>query len=88
MTVTSIRLQDDLEKSLSELAKKTDRSKNWLINQAIREYLEAQALEENRWLETLPALESVKSGKSIPAEQVEEWLSSWGKDDERDAPGQ
>lgn len=88
MTITSIRLQDDLEKPLSELAKKTDRSKDCLINQVIREYLEAQALEENRWLETLPALESVKSGKSIPAEQVEEWLSSWGKDDERDAPGQ
>lgn len=88
MSVTSIRLHDDLEKSLSDLAKKTDRSKNWLINQAIREYLEARALEESRWLETIPALESVKSGKSIPAEEVGAWLSSWGRKDEKDAPGQ
>ena len=86
MGVTSIRLQDDLEKSLSELAEKSNRSKNWLINQAVKEYVESLALEEQRWLETLPALESVKSGKSIPAVEVEAWLSSWGKSDERQPP--
>ncbi|MDY6922061.1 MAG: ribbon-helix-helix protein, CopG family [Pseudomonadota bacterium] len=86
MGVTSIRLQDDLEKSLSELAEKSNRSKNWLINQAIKAYIEHLALEEERWLETLPALDSVKSGKSVPAAEVELWLSSWGKPDERQPP--
>lgn len=57
---------------------------NWVINQAMREYLEAQASEERRWLETIPALESAKSGKSVPAEAIEEWLSSWGKTNEKD----
>ena len=86
MGVTSIRLQDDLEKSLSELAEKSSRSKNWLINQAIREYVENLALEEERWLETLPALESVKLGKSVPAADVEVWLSSWGNPEEGQPP--
>lgn len=86
MGITSIRLQDDLDKSLAELAKKTSRSKNWLINQAIKEYVENLALEEERWLETLPALESVRSGRSVPAAEVEEWLGSWGKSDERQPP--
>jgi len=86
MGVTSIRLQDDLDKSLAELAKKSSRSKNWLINQAIKDYVENLALEEERWLDTLPALESVKSGRSVPAEEVEAWLASWGKADEGQLP--
>ncbi len=87
MSVTSIRLQDDLDKMLSDLALKSNRSKNWLINQAIREFVENQALEEQRWLDTLPALDSVRSGRSVPAEQVEAWLTTWGREQEGDAPG-
>lgn len=86
MSVTSIRLKEGVEKSLAVLAQKTNRSKNWLINQAIKEYLDNQAIAEERWLETLPALESVRTGKSVPAEAVEDWLISWGKDNEGQAP--
>lgn len=86
MGVTSIRLQDDLDKSLAEIARKTSRSKNWLINQAIKDYVENLAVEEERWLDTLPALESVKSGNSVPADNVEAWLRSWGKSDEKQPP--
>lgn len=86
MGVTSIRLQDDLDKSLAEIAKKSNRSKNWLINQAVKEYVDSLDLEEKRWLETLPALESVRSGRSVPAAEVEAWLGSWGQSDERQPP--
>ncbi len=86
MSVTSIRLQEDLEQSLAELAKKTDRSKNWIINQAIKDYIDKQELEEKLWLETLPAIESVRSGKTIPAESIDDWVSSWGTSTEMDAP--
>lgn len=86
MSVTSVRLQDDLDKSLNELALKSNRSKNWIINQAIKEFIEHQAIEEQRWLETLSALESVRSGISIPSERVENWLASWGKDKEMEVP--
>ncbi len=86
MPVTSIRLQEDLNKSLIKLAKQSDRSKNWLINQAIREFVENQELAEQRWLETLPALDSVRSGKSVSSDKVEAWLSTWGSPNERKAP--
>ncbi len=86
MSVTSIRLQEELEKPLLELAEKQHRSKNWLINQAIKEYLENHELEEERWLETLPAIESVKNRQSIPAENVDKWLKSWGTNEEISAP--
>lgn len=86
MGVTSIRIQEDLDKSLAEIARKSNRSKNWIINQAIRDYIENLAVEEARWLETLPALASVKAGRSVPADEVEAWLRSWGGADERPLP--
>lgn len=88
MPVTSIRLQEELEQPLADLANQTDRSRNWIINQAVRQYIESQQLEQQRWLETLPALESVKQGKSIAASDVEQWLTTWGTDSEHDAPTQ
>ena len=36
MGVTSIRLQAEIENPLEVLAKKLDRSKNYIINQAIK----------------------------------------------------
>lgn len=82
MAITSVRLQSDLESQLENLAQNFHRSKNWLINQAIREYIEKNQLETKRWEETLAALESVKKGRGIPGEDVDGWLQSWGTDTE------
>ena len=86
MSVTSIRLQKELEIPLEELARKHHRSKNWLINQAIKEYVEKEDVEEKRWADTLQALESVKQGKVVESEDVHRWLKSWGKEDELPPP--
>ena len=56
MSITSIRLADDVDQPLDFLAKKLDRSKNYLINQAIKEFLAKQSLEDSRWQDTLEAL--------------------------------
>ena len=86
MSVSSIRHQEDLEQPLKELCKKLDRSRNWLVNQAIREFIENQALQEERWAQTLEALDSVERGEVVPAHEVHEWLKTWGTDDELDPP--
>lgn len=86
MGITSIRLQSDLESQLENLAQNFHRSKNWLINQAIREYIEKNQQETKRWEETLIALESVKNGQGIPEENVDLWLGSWGTDTEMKPP--
>ncbi len=78
MSITSIRLSDELDKPLDLLAKKLDRSKNYIINQAIKEFLAKQSLEDSRWQDTLEALESVKSGKALEESDVNAWLNSWG----------
>ncbi len=86
MSNTSIRLSDDVEQPLESLAKKLDRSRNYLINQAIREFLAKQSMEDERWLETLAALDSIKAGKTFEETEVEAWLSSWGTDDQKPKP--
>lgn len=86
MTVTSIRLKKDLEESLEEAANRLQRSKNWLINQAVREYIQRDEVARQRWGETVEALKSVSNGETIPAEKVHAWLDSWGRDDELPPP--
>ena len=86
MGVTSVRLQPEIENPLEKLAKKLDRSKNYIINQAIREFIERSSLDEKRWNETLDAIASVKSGHLIAEHPVNEWLDSWGTENELPPP--
>lgn len=86
MGVTSVRLQPEIENPLEKLAKKLDRSKNYLINQAIKEFLARETLEEKRWTETLEAIESVKSNRLVEEKDVNAWLESWGTANELKPP--
>ena len=86
MGVTSIRLQPEVEEPLKLLSKKLDRSRSYLINQAIKEFIEKQSIEEKRWADTVLALESVKSGAVIDEVDVIDWLKSWGSTNEQSPP--
>jgi len=86
MGVTSIRLRPEIENPLAKLATKLERSKNYLINQAIKEFLERKSLDESRWIDTLAALDSVKSNNLIEESSVSEWLESWGTESELNPP--
>lgn len=86
MSVTTVRLQPEVEESLNVMAGKLQRSKSWLINQALREFIERQALEQSRWQETLKAMESVAQGKVVSGEAVHTWLQSWGSSNELQPP--
>ncbi len=86
MAITSIRLNKDIEAPLEQLAKKLDRSKNYLVNQAIKEFVLRQSMEELRWSETVEALESVKAGRLVDSKEVLEWLKSWGSEESKSPP--
>lgn len=86
MSVTTVRLQSDVESGLEAMADKLHRSKNWLINQAIREFVARQELDQSRWAETLQAMESVTQGKVVSGQAVHAWLESWGTSDELPPP--
>lgn len=86
MGVTTVRLQTDIEQQLEALANKLHRSKGWVINQALTEYINKQQLEQERWQQTLDAMESAIEGKVVAADEVHRWLHSWGTQNELDAP--
>jgi predicted transcriptional regulator len=86
MGVTSVRLLPEVEDGLEAMSGRLQRSKSWLINQALREYISRESLAEERWKETLGALESLKAGKVVEGEDVHAWLRSWGGPDELAAP--
>lgn len=86
MSVTTVRLQAEVEQRLEALADRLNRSKGWIINQALAEFIEKQQLEQERWKQTLEAMESVAQGKAVDASAVHDWLRSWGSENEQDGP--
>jgi predicted transcriptional regulator len=86
MSVTTVRLQPEIEESLETIAGKMQRTKSWLINQALKEYIQRQEQEQVRWQETLNAMESVAQGKVVSGETVHTWLRSWGSSKELPPP--
>ena len=86
MSVTSVRISKDLSLPLEELAEKQQRSKSWLINTALREYIAKQSVEQQKWLETLEAIDSISKGDVVDGERIHDWLNSWGTNDELELP--
>jgi predicted transcriptional regulator len=86
MSITSVRLQDEVEQDLQAIAGTLHRSKSWLINQAVKEFIDRQKLEQIRWQETLQAMESVAQGHVVSGEAVHTWMKSWGASDELPPP--
>lgn len=86
MSVTTVRLKPEVEESLNAVAGKLQRSKSWVINQALSEFVERQMLEQSRWQETLKAMESVAQGNVVSGEAVQAWLQSWGNPNELPPP--
>ncbi|WP_024461042.1 CopG family ribbon-helix-helix protein [Marinimicrobium sp. LS-A18] len=78
MSVTTVRLQAEVEQHLEAIANKLHRSKGWVINKALSEYIERQQREQERWNQTLKAMESAAQGKLVDASEVHGWLNSWG----------
>lgn len=87
MPVTSVRLDDDLHSRLERLAEREQRTRGWLINDALRDYLEREELRAERYRQTLEALEEIEAGApTVDGEVVREWIASWGTDAEKPVP--
>ena len=84
--MTSVRMPDDLMERLELTAQRLRRSKGWIINDAVREYVECQELRARRLEETREALADMEEGRLIDGEAVMDWLESWGRDEEKESP--
>lgn len=86
MSVTSIRIEQDLERPLKTAATRMQRTQSWIINTALREFLENRNLEEVRWQDTLEALEDIRMNRIVDGDKVHAWLDSWGTQNELEPP--
>jgi RHH-type transcriptional regulator, rel operon repressor / antitoxin RelB len=83
-TVT-IRLPAELKTKLTALATSTNRSKSWLAAQAIATYVDEQSWQVQQ-IEEAVALADSDKATWVPTTKVDEWLASWGTEDERSTP--
>jgi predicted transcriptional regulator len=65
--VVTAKLPDDLVSQMDEVADRMDRSKSWIVREAVSQWL---ADEQRRHELTLEALRGVDEGRTIPHEEV------------------
>lgn len=86
MSATTVRLSKEVEQALNKLAERTERSRSWLINRAVEEYLLRDQNERERWDQTLHAIEQAAQGNLVAAVPVRDRIRSWGTAEESGAP--
>lgn len=67
MSVMSVRLPDEVEQQLGQLAQSTGRTKSWLANQAIQDYLAREAWQIT---EVEAALREADAGDFVPEKEM------------------
>ena len=75
MSVMSVRLPDEVDQQLGQLAQSTGRTKSWLANQAIQDYLAREAWQI---AQIEAALIEADSGDFVPAKEMAAKFSRWG----------
>lgn len=86
MGMTSVRMPDELLDQLEQAAEKLRRSKGWIINDAVKEYLSREERKAQMLEETRQALADIKAGRVVDGEEVMDWLESWGTESEKAPP--
>jgi RHH-type rel operon transcriptional repressor/antitoxin RelB len=82
-TTLTIRIDQEIKDRLEAAAKSQKRSKAFLANEAIKEYLSVQEWQERRIRD---ALASADRGEGVSHESVMAWVRSWDADDELPTP--
>lgn len=65
--VVTAKLPDELVSQMDEIADRMERSKSWIVREAVAQWL---AEEQRRHELTLEALKGVDEGRTIPHEEV------------------
>jgi len=83
----SVKLDDELQGRLRQLAERRRRTPHWVMREAIREYV---IREEARDRFSEVAEESWRhyqeTGLHITGEELFAWMETWGTEDETDPP--
>ncbi|MGI3212853.1 CopG family ribbon-helix-helix protein [Roseovarius tibetensis] len=84
---TSLKLDDKMKERVQHLANSRKRTSHWIMREAIAQYVEREEKREALQRDTLKAWEEFQeTGLHATAEEVDQWLASWGTEDELPAP--
>lgn len=84
---TSLKLDADLKTRVQRLAASRHRSPHWLMCNAIRQYVEHEEKQARFIEEALAAWHHYQeTGLHLTGEEVQQWLSTWGSEDEQEQP--
>ena len=78
MSVTSVRLNDDIAAGLAQVAAHTRRSKSSLINEALRDFLWRVKQDELLGRARAAAFDEVHRVEMADGSELLKWLSTWG----------
>ena len=83
----AIKIDSDIKERVKRLATIRHRTAHWLMREAIAQYVEREEKREAFRQETLDAWDDYRTtGLHLTAKEVDAWLSSWGTEDELQAP--
>ena len=82
-TPVSLRLHPELNDRVAAIATALDRSKSWVIEQAVKDYVE---LEDWRRAVIEEGLKAADEGRVVAHEDVVAWVRSWDQPDELPPP--
>ena len=75
--VVTAKLPDDLVTQMDEVADRIERSKSWIVREAVSEWL---AEEQRRHEMTLEGLKDVDEGRLISQQDMEDWARQKKRD--------
>lgn len=84
---TSIKIDDKLKNRVRELANARWRSANWVMKEAIQQYVDREeAIESIQQEATESWIEFQETGLHITGQEASAWLRTWGTDEEMEIP--
>lgn len=76
----TVRFSEQTRDNVARFAKLTKRSKSYVINEAVEQYLG----DKIAYLQDLnEAITSIDTQPTAPAEEVFSWMRTWGTDEEK-----
>jgi len=84
---TSIKIDTETQQHIQLIAKRKHRSAHWIMLEALRDYIKRDAEKEQFIQEALTSWKSYReTGQHLSGQEVQDWLSTWGTDNETKAP--
>jgi len=81
--VLTAHIPEDLAEKVDGYAKSMDRSRAWIVKQALAEWVD---WEEEKHRRTLAGLADIDAGRTISHERMVEWAESLGNENPLPAP--